>query len=53
MLAISGEADNYGGWARALHKEANLQDAQVCVVPCRTTVVELRLTIGPPTLIEG
>ena len=58
VLALSGKEDNYGGWLRALHKEARLPDATVTIRPGETTVVELRLTIGdpmtgPPTRIEG
>ena len=53
VLAISGDADNYGGWARALHKEAKVQDSCVYVASGQTTIVELRLTIGPPVIIEG
>ena len=59
VLAISGKADDYGGWARALHKEAGIPDGSVWVRPGETSVVELRLTIGEnhsadvPTRIEG
>ena len=58
VLALSGKQDDYGGWLRALHKEARLPDASVTVKAGETTVVELRLTIGdpttgPPTRIEG
>ena len=48
VLAISGEADNYGGWARALHKEAGRTDDMVVVHPGRSVTVCMRLTIGPP-----
>lgn len=59
VLAVSGKADNYGGWARALHKEAGIADGSVQVLPGQTTVVELRLTLGSseaggaPTTVEG
>ena len=52
VLAISGKDDDYCGWARALHKEAGAQDGCVHVTPGETTVVELRLAIGPPVVIE-
>ena len=51
VLAISGKSDNYAGWARALHREADVENERVRVAAGKTTVVELMLSIGPPTAI--
>ena len=50
VLALSGKEDGYGGWLRALHKDAGEPDASVTVRSGETSVVEMRLTIGDPDL---
>ena len=52
VLALSGEADGYNGWGRALHKEAGAPNEALNVVSGRTTIVEMLLTIGPPTRVR-
>lgn len=52
VLALSGAADGFSGWARALHKEAGAADDVVHVLSGRTARVEFRVTIGPPTTVE-
>jgi len=52
VLSLSGETDNYGGWARALHNEAQRPDDTVRVQPSQVSTVAMRLTLGPPAAIE-
>ena len=49
VLALSGKADGWNGWGRALHQEADEPNERVSVRAGVTTVVCLSLTIGPPT----
>ena len=52
VLAVSGAADSFGGWARALHKEAGLADGVVRVLSGHTTVVELVLELRGPRIVS-
>lgn len=52
VLALSGEADGYLGWGRALHKEAGAPNETVRVQGGQTTTVHLHVTIGPPVVVR-